>query len=134
MIHSQSNAVSLWEVAYHDAWYHYQALFLDILTTLNKPDFSFEDRKLVIGKLGQLTLRVYKIERTGLTMYERVPGCQTVLKEPIGYFASAFPRRCLHLLRTLHMLTQGLMSNIQNDREIYRTIFMLDSRINGQRT
>jgi hypothetical protein len=125
-IHPQSKAVSLWEVAYSDAWYHFHATYLDILKTLNNPNFSLEDRPAIVGKLGQLILKMYKIERTGLTMYKMVPGCQTVNKEPMGFFASAFSRQCLVLLQNLDTLTRALMADTQPDQVIYRALFELN--------
>ncbi|KAJ5863948.1 uncharacterized protein N7529_005864 [Penicillium soppii] len=126
-IHPQSNAVPIWETAYHDAWHHYQTIFDETLAILHQADASFKERDLVIGKLGQLTLQVHKAQKAGLTMYKKVPGCKTVCNHPADYFTSGFPRRCLGLLQTLHLLTQGLMGKLHNQDRIPDNVSVLDT-------
>ncbi|CAI7653114.1 unnamed protein product [Penicillium glandicola] len=129
---SSSDAVSIWEQSYHDAWRHFQAGIVEVLNKLSRRNPSPEDRLTTIERLVRLPIAVDNIRSTGQAMFEHVPGCQTVREQTLTYFASDFIRDCLKLHFKLNMLAWRLMNRPSSDRTVYNRLVSLLDSINAQ--
>ena len=126
-LHPQSNAVSIFEMAYHDAWKRYLTMYQKMLDTINKPGFSLADHESVIGDLGLIKLQIHTIHERGMDMWEKHPQCQTVRHECIGYFSTTFSGQCHNLLMTLDSLVKLLMTDksVKNIQEVHSALRLI---------
>ncbi|KGO71720.1 hypothetical protein PITC_027330 [Penicillium italicum] len=122
---SPSDNMSSWEQAYHDAWRNFQMCIVGVVDRLAWNNPSVEYRQTTVERLGQLTVDVDNIQRTGQAMFEHVPGCQTVREETLAYFADEFIRDCLKLHFKLNMLSWRLMNRPNSDGTVHNRLLKL---------
>lgn len=123
-----SDAVSIWEQSYHDAWRHFQTIIVEVLNRLSWHNPSPEDRQTTIEKLGRLPVEVDIIRSTGHAMFEHAPGCQTVREQHLTYFVDDFIGDCHKLHFKLNMLSWRLINRPNSDRTVSnRLLSVLDT-------
>ncbi|KAJ5327245.1 uncharacterized protein N7506_010347 [Penicillium brevicompactum] len=104
-----SNAVTTWEMAYHDAWHQWIESHAELASMVSQRGWTFTQREVVIGKLGLLQLQLRKVIERVLTMIREAPKCRTLRKDISGVNADDLIRILEGTKEKVTAITEALM-------------------------
>lgn len=122
-----SNATTIWEMAYHDAWREWMAQHQEVADIVGSPGYSFAQREIVIGKLGLLQLQMCMVIKAALTMIRQAPYCRTLRENVSGVNAEETVHILEDMNRKVASFTVSLMrrKDFQMEQKFYKDIIRL---------